>query len=58
MATTGGTRTRIALGALLAGAVALALGLFRRKPKPRSIELGTVSQSWLASERGLREDRF
>jgi hypothetical protein len=58
MATTGGTRTRIGLGALLAGAVTLVLGLFRRKRKPRSIELGNVSQSWLASKRGLREDRF
>ena len=58
MATDSRTSTRIALGAVLDAVVNFAQRLFRRKRKPRSIELGTVSQTWLAAERGLREDRF
>jgi len=53
----GGTGKPSLFAALLFATARVAIRLLGRRRKRRPIELGTVSERWLASERGLRYDR-
>jgi hypothetical protein len=51
-------RRGAAFGAVIISVVAVVFRLVRRNRKARVIDVGTVSQGWLAAERGIREDRL
>ena len=53
----GGIRKPRLIAALLMATAGIAIRLLGRGRTRRTIELGTVSERWLASERGLRYDR-
>jgi hypothetical protein len=54
-------RRTLKIVALLAGAAALVFGIFRGRPRrageKRSIDVGAVSEGWLAEQRGVGTDR-
>ena len=45
------------IAALFVATTRIAIRLLKRDRKHRAIELGSVSERWLASERGLRDGR-